>query len=170
MFGKLPAHGDFIARGMMPSERDEIDAWLAESLGEARDRLGADFQDVYDRAPPWRFAEVVDGKGMAGAMAPSVDSVGRRYPIMVMRDGLAPEEIASTAEACEALIFDALSEGWTADRLAEAAGAIAPVAGEAWAHQNGWWTEGGEDFAPAALPGRRPRAILRAVLTMEAPQ
>lgn len=164
MFGKLPAHGDFIARGLSGAGRDAIDAWLAESLAAARAALGDDFESVYDRAPPWRCGAA----DMAGALAPSVDAVGRRYPIFVSLAGVAPERVASAAEACEALLFDALSDGWTADQLAAAVDAIEPEVGPAWDGPARWWTEGGEGFPPAILAGDRPVGLMRRVLTVDA--
>lgn len=167
LFGKLPAHGDFVARGLGAAERDAIDGWLAASLDTARDALGAAFDDAYDSAPPWRFGAVDDDGGVAAAIAPSVDAVGRRFPIVVIRKGLPVEAVASAAEECEDLLFTALGEGWTADRLVDAVGSLDPPRADPWVGQARWWTLGGERFAPADMAGHRPPAILHKVLTMD---
>lgn len=169
LFGKLPAHGDFIARGLMPAERDALDDWLAASLARAQQRLGDRFGDAFDAAPAWRFAERRDDGWLAGALAPSIDSAGRRYPILAVRQARSADYVAATAKHCEGAIYDALGGGWDADTLA--AGIEAPPtsqasAEDAWNGGEGWWSLGGGGFAPSHLPGRRPSELLAAMLTM----
>jgi type VI secretion system protein ImpM len=85
-FGKLPTHGDFVARGLSPDERDAWDAWSSAGLEEARTALGQDFEVRHDTAHPVRF---VFGPGpfgagwLAGALAPSIDTAGRRFVIVL---------------------------------------------------------------------------------------
>ena len=173
LFGKLPAHGDFVARGLPAAAREELDHWLAASLADARDALGGSFERSYDRAPPWRFAaEGVDG-WTAGAMAPSVDGVGRRYPVLVARTGIAAVAVEVVAEQLEHLLYEALAGRWDADRLvAHAAGSAEPAAHSPWTLGERWWTLGcgvaGEwMFEQASLPGARPPALMRTVLAMQ---
>ena len=89
-FGKLPAHGDFVARGLGASERDAWDAWASDSLERARRDLGEAFEAEHDQAPPWRFAF---GPGrfaqtwVAGALTPSIDRGGRRFVIVAWARG-----------------------------------------------------------------------------------
>jgi type VI secretion system protein ImpM len=153
IFGKLPAHGDFIARGWSVAERETFDAWLSTSLAEAREALGDDFETCFDSAPPWRCAVP------AGAMAPSQDGAGRRFPLFVALRGRMGE--AASAQ-CEELLYAAIGEGWNADRLAAALNDIPDV--EDGAAEPQWWTEGGEGFAPKALDGERPPHLLAAML------
>jgi len=56
VIGKLPGHGDFVARGVGSGERQQIDEWLAASMAAAREELGDKFEAAFDIAPPWRFA------------------------------------------------------------------------------------------------------------------
>jgi type VI secretion system ImpM family protein len=166
IFGKLPAHGDFIARGMTMEERDAIDRWLAQSLAEAQAALGEGFAERYDRAPPWRCI-IPDSAGEAweaGALAPSIDSAGRRFPIYLGVVGIAPENAEDASAACEALLYDAFEGGWDVDALADAAAATVPVSGPDHAGGARWWTLGGEDFAPASLTGDRPAGLMHEVL------
>lgn len=144
VFGKLPAHGDFVARGLTEPARAAWDAWLSEGVAAARASWGDRFEDVYDAAPPWRFVLDPDpfcGGRSAGAVAPSADAVGRRYPLAVCVLEPAPETAEALAERCEQLIYAALSEGWTADRLFEAlsdGSRNSDVSGEG---RPGWWCE-----------------------------
>ena len=56
VFGKLPAHGDFVARGIAPDVQAEIDSWLAQEMARARTVHGAAFERLFDHAPVWRFS------------------------------------------------------------------------------------------------------------------
>lgn len=84
LFGKVPAHGDFVRRGLPTSFVGPWDAWLQDGMATARDRLGTRWADAWDGAPPWRFALPAGACGpdaVAGVMLPSQDMVGRRFPI-----------------------------------------------------------------------------------------
>ncbi len=165
LWGKLPAHGDFIARGLLPDQRDALDLWLAGSLAQARQQLADTFEDTYDEAPPWRFAWEEAGGWTAGAMAPSTDGVGRRYPILVALSDLGGEQVEHAADMVENLIYDALGGEWDADRLHAAASVLAPEPLTAWEGGAGWWTLGAERFNEAYVIGARPADLMRVVLT-----
>lgn len=166
LFGKLPAHGDFVARGFAAEERDALDDWLAASLAEAREGLGDRFETMFDMAPPWRFARHDTGGWTAGAVAPSVDGVGRRYPILAQRPVAEDGDISAMAAHCEAAIYDALDQGWDADALQQAITAEPAANDDDWPGIPGWWTLGGVDFDPATLTGAQPPLLVRAMLTM----
>jgi type VI secretion system ImpM family protein len=154
LFGKLPAHGDFVSRGWAPEERDALDGWLSASLAQARDAAGAAFEDLYDRAPPWRFVTPL----MAGAVAPSQDAAGRRFPLLLALRGGGED----AAEGCEALLYEAIGGGWTADALVDRATALPPM--RAAENDARWWTLGGEGFAAATLPSDRPTSLIATML------
>ena len=164
LFGKLPAHGDFVSRGLSADARDSLDLWLAGSMSDTRERLGDDvFAQRFDTAPPWRCVVPTDGGIVAGALAPSVDAVGRRYPIYLARaDADAGAE--AMAEACEALLYDALAGGWDADALVSAAASITADADEDRAGAARWWTLGNDVFDPAAMTGARPTTLFQVLL------
>ena len=169
LWGKLPAHGDFIARGLAGDERDALDQWLSTALQEARDELGDAFEQRYDEAPPWRFVEGGE-EVTAGAMAPSMDQVGRRYPIMVAVGGLAQADAEATAERCEDAIYAALEGGWTADRLVEEIAALPTSAGEGGEGGTtaGWYTLGGEHYPPDRIEAARPSGLMLRILARTA--
>lgn len=147
LFGKLPAHGDFVSRGLPAAERERIDGWLSDSLARAQSALGNDFTEAFDRAPPWRCAAA----GVGGAIAASQDSAGRRYPILLM---VGDPDAAAT---CEELLYAAIGERWDADRLAREAGG-AP-AGD----PDRWWS-GEATAAAVSLDGAFPTDLLTAML------
>ena len=161
LFGKMPSHGDFVARGLAAEERDRLDQWLSAEAADARAALGEQYEERFDSAPPWRFAWDEEN-WTAGAMASSVDSVGRRFPLMVARRGLEQTQVEAAAEACEQAIYDAFEQAWTADELAGALDGAVESGDEA--REEGWWTLGGEAFEPASLPGRHPGGLMRAIL------
>lgn len=164
LFGKLPVHGDFVARGLAATERDALDAWLATSLADARAVLGAGFEARYDSAPPWRYVARENAGLAAGALVPSVDSVGRRFPILLACAGLEPAETEDMAAQCEGLLYEAFENGWDADTLVDAAGGITPETTEPAVSGDRWWTFGGSDFDPAEIAGARPPRLIRKIL------
>ena len=85
-YGKLPAQGDFVTRRLPPSFIEPWDAWLNAMLTGSRERLGSAWRDAFLSAPAWRFMlapGVVGQQGWAGLIVPSVDSVGRYFPLTV---------------------------------------------------------------------------------------
>ena len=164
LFGKLPAHGDFVARGLSAGERDAFDRWLSAELAGARDALGDAFDPCFEAAPPWRFAWEEDaGLWTAGALAPSVDAAGRRFPLLLARTSLRPGQADGMAGACEDLIYAALAEAWDADKVTEMAERAAFGEGGEAPHE-GWWLAGDDGAPLARLPGRRPPGLLVAML------
>ncbi len=171
LFGKLPSHGDFVARGLDDTARKAWDAWISEGLTRARENLGAAFEAVHDAAPPWRF---VLGPGpfgpgwRAGAIAPSIDAAGRRYAVVLVLEGLSDARAIGCGEAlaaaAEGLIWDGFEGGWTADRFVEAAAEVGPEAVADGAATDRWWTLGGPDHAPRAVHGTPPDLWLHILL------
>lgn len=159
LFGKMPAHGDFVARGLSSTERAQWDGWLTEEMQIGNATYGGAFTDLYGRAPVWRFT----ADGRSGVLACSVDSVGRLFPLVAGRAALPPSD--ALAEACEEGLYAAFEQGWTADRLIESLAAIAPPETDA-APIDRWWTPGNEEFAEASLSGERPRGLLTRMLSV----
>ena len=163
LFGKLPAHGDFVARSLAPDARSAWDEWASGGLVRARDALGDGFEASHDAAPPWRF---VDGPGRfgsawrAGALAPSVDSAGRRFLIMIAADDLSGPEASCLGEdlaaTMEELIYSGFEQGLNADGLVQAAADVVkdlPPAEDGEPPTPRWWTLGGPRHMPRELAG-----------------
>ena len=63
------------------------DCWICESLLASRQRLQECWREAYLRSPAWRFvlAQGLCGEGMyAGIMLPSIDRVGRCFPLTIV--------------------------------------------------------------------------------------
>ena len=85
-FGKLPNVGDFASRRLPDDFIERWDDWLQQGLAHARTRFGPAWLDGYLVAPIHRFwlgAGVMDDSCWAGLMMPSVDGVGRHFPLTV---------------------------------------------------------------------------------------
>lgn len=86
-YGKLPCRGDFVQRRAPQPFVDVWDAWLQESLHASRELLGAHWLEIYLTSPVWRFvlSEGICGElPYAGVLMPSVDRVGRYFPLTVL--------------------------------------------------------------------------------------
>ena len=83
-YGKLPSHGDFLRRRVSDAFVAAWDAWLQHCMAASRAALGDRWLDVYLTSPVWRFAcapGVAGAAPVVGVMAPSVDRVGRYFPL-----------------------------------------------------------------------------------------
>ncbi|MGN8001921.1 type VI secretion system-associated protein TagF [Acidovorax sp. 22279] len=85
-YGKLPSLGDFVGRRMPHALSSEWDAWMREGMEQLRRADGAGWSDTFVNAPLWFFIASLSTQGspVIGALAPSVDRVGRYYPLTVM--------------------------------------------------------------------------------------
>lgn len=84
VFGKLPAQGDFVRLGLPRDFTDPWDAWWQAGLSAAQARAGEAWIAAWLQAPVWRFSLPAGCCGAApvlGAVMPSVDRVGRYYPL-----------------------------------------------------------------------------------------
>jgi type VI secretion system protein ImpM len=85
-FGKLPALGDFGSRRLPADMVARCDAWLSAGLAASQHQLGPQWLDTYLNAPIWRFAwapGLAGPDGWIGVLMPSVDRVGRYFPLLV---------------------------------------------------------------------------------------
>ncbi|MEM1385067.1 MAG: type VI secretion system-associated protein TagF [Pseudomonadota bacterium] len=83
-FGKIPSQGDFLRGGLSPTFLDPWDTWLQRAIVTAREALGPAWQAAYTSAPIWRFAlspGVCGPSGAIGVVMPSIDRVGRQFPL-----------------------------------------------------------------------------------------
>ena len=167
-YGKVPTRGDFVSRRLPWTFIDPWDRWLQEGLACSREQLGDAWLEVYLTSPVWRFAltpGVCGDAGWVGVVLPSVDRVGRYFPLTVVRPWVgADSALAALADwadwlqQAERLGLSALEEGFdleSFDRAVEGAG-IPPAAGVASPIQGG--SVGAPPFGwhfPAAGAGER---------------
>ena len=86
LYGKVPAHGDFIDRGLPSGFINVWDDWLQRSVASSQEVLGEGWLDYYLTSPIWRFVlspGTIDSQARAGVLLPSVDSVGRYFPLTI---------------------------------------------------------------------------------------
>ncbi len=84
IYGKLPSRGDFVTRRLPINFVDPWDQWLQKSLADSREQLGDCWLDTYLTSPIWRFVlspSVAGRFAWAGVLMPSVDRVGRYFPL-----------------------------------------------------------------------------------------
>jgi type VI secretion system protein ImpM len=129
-YGKLPARGDFLGRRLARSFVDAWDGWLQEAILASRAELGDRWLGLYLSSPIWRFAlsaQACGPEAVAGVMIPSVDSVGRYFPLMV-GSALGPdidlEALVTQSDdwyaAVEARVLSTLEDGFALESLDEA--------------------------------------------------
>lgn len=101
-FGKLPGTGDFAQRRLSPDFVEVWDHWLQiglQSLRAERD----DWLAHYLEAPLWSFAlgpQVIGANPWVGVLMPSVDSVGRYFPLTLAIE-LVQGDVVSTEHTLE---------------------------------------------------------------------
>lgn len=85
-YGKLACRGDFVSRGLPQSFIGPWDSWLAAGLLASQTSLGAQWLNVYLVSPLWRFVlgpGVCGPDAVTGVVMPSIDRVGRYFPLTV---------------------------------------------------------------------------------------
>jgi len=88
-FGKLPSHGDFLHRRVPEVFINTWDPWLQECMASSREQLGTEWLQTYLTSPVWRFflcGGVIGASSFAGILLPSVDRVGRYFPLTVLAE------------------------------------------------------------------------------------
>jgi type VI secretion system protein ImpM len=83
LYGKLPTKRDFIALGAPREVLNTFEPWLQSAIAASRTTLAENWQNAFLNAPIWRFwlgAELC-GHSTLGAFMPSLDGVGRYFPL-----------------------------------------------------------------------------------------
>lgn len=108
LFGKLPVKRDFVAINLPRGLLTLWENWLQASVAASREVLGRDWQDTFLTAPIWRFwlGQELSGTTVTGAFMPSVDGIGRYFPLTIC--AWADEGGSCAPPACD------LKDGWFA--------------------------------------------------------
>ncbi|MEM7236240.1 MAG: type VI secretion system-associated protein TagF [Pseudomonadota bacterium] len=123
-YGKIPAQGDFLRKGLSPDFISRWDTWLQGVLVSGREALGNGWQDAYFSAPIWRFAlpaGAIGATAAVGVLMPSVDRVGRQFPLTLACECDAPSAWAAYQSASALFIrLEDLALGMLEDTAATA--------------------------------------------------
>ena len=120
LFGKLPSHGDFLRRRVSDMFVDAWDGWLRQCLSKSHAALGDRWVDVYLTSPAWRFVSAPGACGptaVIGLMVPSVDRVGRFFPLTLVAE--LPDDVSLFAAASASAPFFEAAEQLLIDTLAD---------------------------------------------------
>lgn len=85
-FGKLPSVGDFVQRRLPPGFVEVWDRSWEQAVSATRMSLGDQWGAAYHGSPLWRFVlppGVCTESAWAGVLGPSVDRVGRCFPMVL---------------------------------------------------------------------------------------
>lgn len=135
-FGKIPSVGDFFRFGTPPGFVIPWDDWIQRGMLAAQEALGGDWDSHYMSAPIWRFClspGLAGPQKVIGVLMPSVDRVGRRFPLSLMAalQTPGPAQLDHFSEEAlfvrlEDMALDALDDGMTRERFEVGLAAIAP--------------------------------------------
>lgn len=128
-YGKLPARGDFVGRGLPPRWCSDWDGWLQRGLALAATTLeGATLRERLACFAPWRYLALpAPGEIWCGIMVASHDRVGRAFPLTLV-ERLAVPASSSHSAARLASLLGAAAEG--PEALEAAIAALPPCAGQ----------------------------------------
>lgn len=134
LFGKLPAKRDFIALNAPSGFLAVYEKWLQGGLTASRLELGQRWQEAYLNAPIWRFwlGAAHGGQAVAGAFMPSVDGIGRYFPLTIFAAAgpgaaIPPPELDPQDrwfEAVEDFLLEALDPGASYEAVAQRLAAL----------------------------------------------
>ena len=132
-YGKLPHLGDFASRRLPDSFVRRWDRWLQRGLAGARSQLGEGWLDAYLVAPILRFwvgPGVLGECGWTGLMMPSVDRVGRHFPLTIAQLGVPLAAALADRDwfrALDAAVRQVLDVEFSVDDFERALGAVPAV-------------------------------------------
>ncbi|WP_412460923.1 type VI secretion system-associated protein TagF [Pseudomonas sp. SC11] len=120
-YGKMACRGDFVSRDLPQTFIQPWDQWLAAGIQASQRQLGEQWLQAYLVSPLWRFAlapGVCGPQAVTGVVMPSIDRVGRYFPLTVAQV-LAPQTSLAAIvagsdawfEAVETALLDTLEEG-----------------------------------------------------------
>lgn len=84
-YGKVPSQGDFVGRNLPADFVQAWDEWLQQRMHYLMSELGDAWLEHYLVSPIWRFylpRGVVNEQQWTGIWVPSVDKVGRYFPLV----------------------------------------------------------------------------------------
>ena len=125
-YGKLPHLGDFASRRLPEAFIGGWDAWLRHALAHSREALGPRWLQGYLVAPIVRFwlaPGLLGDTSWTGLLMPSIDRVGRHFPLAVAQPDVALARAQAASgwfEALDAAMRRALDVDFTVEDLEQA--------------------------------------------------
>jgi len=123
LFGKMPSKRDFIALNAPRGFLGPFETWLQLGVATSKESLGEAWRELFLQAPIWRFwiGQNIFGSNVAGVMMPSVDGVGRYFPLSAFAVASVGTEVVSPLEgntddwyqATENLLLTTLDDGFS---------------------------------------------------------
>jgi type VI secretion system protein ImpM len=121
LFGKVSPKRDFVAINAPRRVLAVWEPWIQGGMSASRERLGDDWQPLFLKAPIWRFwlGDELCGTTVIGAFMPSLDGIGRYFPLTVFAcadegETIAPPELDPQADwftAAEDFLLSTLDQG-----------------------------------------------------------
>ena len=143
-FGKLPARGDFVTRGLPPGTRPVVDRWLTRVLARQ-----------VDDWPPQGFRALLShGEArLALLILPSRDTSGREFPLAAVApaNGAGQAELDQWADQALPALTHAAQGGLDADDLAAALEPLVVGAGQTPLTPPLIWAAGQPPIDPALI-------------------
>lgn len=90
LFGKIPQQSDFVSHHLPESFTEYWHKWLQSSLSISQEQMGDDWLQTYLISPIWHFAimpNIAHEQAIVGVVIPSVDEVGRYFPLTIAHVG-----------------------------------------------------------------------------------
>jgi type VI secretion system protein ImpM len=86
LFGKYPLRRDFVAVNLPRQILNPLEQWFQSAIAASQQVLGRSWRVYYLIHPIWNFriGRGIAGTDCIGAFAPSVDEVGRYFPLAVL--------------------------------------------------------------------------------------
>jgi type VI secretion system protein ImpM len=155
-YGKLPARGDFVRAGLPRDFTDAWDGWLSGVMAASKEVAGDAWLPAFLEAPVWRFilsAGLCGARAAVGLMMPSVDRVGRYFPLTfaALLDGGAPAGTNAWLDRCEDAGRAALEQDLDPDGVTAMLGVPAPDGAGTAVIASEWWTEGSPRVQPVRM-------------------
>lgn len=111
-YGKLPGTGDFVTRQLPQQFIQSWDRWLQDGQSTSQEYFGDQWLNLFLTSPIWRFAlspSLCSESAWLGLIMPSVDSVGRYFPLTIAVEVGQPSNIFTLAQGATEW-FDASEE------------------------------------------------------------
>jgi len=161
LYGKLPAKRDFVAVSVPRRFIRVWEPWVERGMAESRAHVcEAEWKRAFSSAPIWRFwlGPSLCGEAIIGAVMPSMDSLGRLFPLTLIGvaekdEALAPPDIERRDpwfERVEGFLLSTLDWQASFERTLEALASLDGSLAQAEVSRQG---DTGGTVGPAAVGG-----------------